>query len=329
MSLTVLVTDIGWPNTTIEEAILAPLGARVLLAKRGDEAELLALAPEADAILTCWKQIAPAVLDAAPRCRIVSRYGVGLDNIPVVHATALGMVVTNVPDFCHEEVSDHALALILACARQIVTFARRTQRGEWNRQTTVPLPRLRGQTLGIVGYGNIARTLIPKAQGLGLRILVYRRSKTMEDALPGVTFVADLAALLQASDYVSIHVPLTEETHGLLNADTLRQMKPSAFLVNTSRGAVVNESDLEAALRHGWIAGAALDVLSQEPPPPDHPLLQFENVIITPHAAFYSDAAIAELQQKAALHVAQMLRGETPTNIVNPQVLSQANYRGK
>lgn len=323
----VLITDYAWPTLEQEHAVLDALGVELLVAQTGTEEEFIQLAPAADAILTCWKRVTPAVLDAAPQCRLVSRYGIGLDNIAVDHATQLGILVTNVPDFCRDEVSDHVLALILSWARRVVTFSRDTRAGVWNLGAGRTMPRLRGQTLGLVGYGNLARAIVPKAQGLGLNVMAYTPRLANAVDAAGVTTTNDLPTLLQAADYLSLHVPLTAETRGLINAERLRQMKPTALLINTARGAVIDEEALLLALREGWIGGAALDVLSQEPPQSDHPLLALDNVIATPHAAFYSQAAIAELAYKASAHVAQVLRGELPTNLINPQVLQQANCR--
>jgi D-3-phosphoglycerate dehydrogenase len=319
----VLVTDIAWPSLEIEREILGELGAELVLAETGDEGELVELAATGiDAILTNWRRVPPAALDAAPGCLVVARYGVGVDNIPVEHATALGIVVANVPDFCVDEVSDHALALLLACSRRIVTFAR----GGWDLEPARGMRRLRGQTLGLVGFGTIARRLVPKVDGLGLRILAHARSIT-DEPLPGVEGTRDLGRLLRESDIVSLHAPATPETHGLIGETQLREMKETAYLVNTSRGALVDEQALARALREHWIAGAALDVLAQEPPPPGHPLVGLENCIITPHAAFYSDDAVAELEAKAAGNVATVLRGGVPATIVNPEVLGSANLR--
>lgn len=323
----VLITDYAWPTLDQEHSVLDALGVELLVAQTGTEEEFIQLAPEADAILTCWKRVTPAVLDAAPKCRLVSRYGIGLDNIAVDHATQLGILVTNVPDFCRDEVSDHVLALILSWARRIVTFSRDTRNGVWNLGAGRTMPRLRGQTLGLVGYGNLAQAVVPKAQGLGLTVMAYTPRLPNGIDAAGVTTTNDLNVLLQAADYVSLHVPLTAETRGLINGERLRQMKPTALLINTARGAVIDEEALHTALREGWMGGAAIDVLAQEPPKPDHPLLALDNVIATPHAAFYSQAAIAELAHKASVHVAQVLRGELPTNLINPQVLAQANCR--
>jgi len=323
---TVLITDYAWPTLDQERAILEPLGVELLVAQRGDEAELVQLAPQADAILTCWQRVTPAVLAAATKCVHVSRYGVGLDNIAVDVATRLGMVVTNVPDFCVEEVSDHAMALILACARQVVAFHGAVSQGRWDNRSQGALPRLRGQTLGLIGFGNSARALLPKAKGFGLRVIAYTPRLAPTALTAPEIATNDLNLLLRESDYISLHAPLTAETKGMINAVTLRQMKPSAYLINTARGGLIDESALVSALHEGTLAGAALDVLSQEPPR-DQPLLGAPNTILTPHAAFYSEASIAELAAKAARHVAQSLQGQVPDNVVNRQVLGQAHCR--
>lgn len=323
----VLVTDYAWPTLEIERTVLAAVDAGLMVSESGAPDDLLRLAPSADAILTCFKQIPPTVLDAAPRCRIVSRYGIGLDNIPVEHATQLGIVVTNVPDFCLDEVADHTLALLLACARRIVDYAQATRAGVWSQQSARPMVRLAGQTLGLVGYGNIAARVAQKARALGLEIMAYTPRLRADALAPWGRATNDLDELLAQADYVSLHAPLTEATRGLIDARALRRMKPTAYLINTARGAIVDERALRQALREGWIAGAALDVLSQEPPAADHPLLGLENVILTPHAAFYSQEAIADLETRAAQHVAQALRGQIPNHVVNPAVLAQPNCR--
>lgn len=327
MAFQVLVTDYAWPSLATEARVLAEVGAGLIVAETGEEAELARLAPAADAILTTWKRVGPAVLDAAPRCRIVSRYGVGVDNIAVDHATSLGIVVTNVPDYCAEEVSDHAMALLLACARRVVTFATATRRGVWDVRAGRPIPRLRGQTLGLVGFGRNARALAPKAAGFGLRILAYDPWVPADAVAPFGTLVADLETLLRESDYVSLHAPLTPETRGLIDARTLRLMKPTAYLINTARGPIVDEAALHRALTEGWIAGAGLDVLATEPAEAGHPLLALENAIVTPHAAFYSEASIEELTRKAAERVVAVLRGELPPCIVNPAVVQRPGCR--
>ena len=327
MTRRILITDIAWPDLEIEKEVLAAVDGEVMLAGDGTPEEIIALAPQADAILTCWKDVPAEALDIAPNCQMVSRYGIGLDNIPIGRATELGMLVTNVPDFCLEEVSDHVMALLLATARQLFPLARTPERSGWTRETPRPIPRVKGQTLGLIGFGNIARALVPKALGFGLRVIAYTPRLRPQDAPQGVEVTNDLSEMLAASDYVSIHCPLTEETAHLIDDTALAQMKSDALLINTSRGGVIDEEALTRALREGRIGGAALDVTDPEPPSADNPLLTLENVIVTPHAAFYSVAATAELARKAAENVVTVLRGEVPKTVVNAVVLDQENCR--
>jgi D-3-phosphoglycerate dehydrogenase len=323
----ILITDYAWDTLAIEQRIFEPLGAELLVAEAGAEDELLRLAPYADAIMTNWKRVSAATLDAAPNCITVARYGVGVDNIAVDHATELGILVSNVPDYCVEEVSDHTLALLLACARSVATFDRDMRHGDWNLTAGRPLFRLRGKTLGLIGYGNIARAVVPKAMGFGLNILAYQRSRNLVGN--GITLTTDLDRVLRESDYVSLHVPLNNETRGIVDAAFLRRMKPTAFLINTSRGAIIDEGALAQALHDNVIRGAALDVLTQEPPPADHPLLGLPNALITPHAAFNSVEAVEELQARTAQHVVDVLTGTLPPFVINPAVLEQPNLRMK
>lgn len=328
--LRVLVTDFAWPSLDIEREILGRVGAELVVAETGGEAELIELAPDADAILTNWKTVPEAAVRAAGRCVVIGRYGVGVDNIPVELATELGIVVANVPDFCTDEVADHAMALLLACARRLVPFTSETRSGVWSLERAPGLPRLGEQVLGVVGFGRIARALVPRARGFGLRVLVYTPRLAAAGAVEPaaeVEIAASLDELLAASDYVSLHAPATAETAGLIGEPELRQMKPSAYLINTSRGALIDEAALASALRDGKIAGAALDVLSSEPPPADLPLLRAPNVIVTPHAAFYSDPAIHDLQTRSATSVASVLTGSPPESVVNPAVLESDALR--
>jgi D-3-phosphoglycerate dehydrogenase / 2-oxoglutarate reductase len=328
MSKRVLVTDYMWPTLDIERGILGEVGAELVVAETGSEEELTALADGVDAILTNWKKVPPSALDAAPACVIVARYGVGVDNIPVDHATALGILVANVPDFCLDEVSDHAMALLLALARRVPSFSRATRSGTWDLLGGGRgLPRLRGQQLGLIGFGNIGRTVVPKARGFGLDVVAYTPRLPEGVDASGARTTSDLQSLLAESDYVSLHLPATPETRGLIGEAELRAMKPTAYLINTSRGALVDEDALQRALTEGWIAGAGLDVLAQEPPPDGHPLLALDNVVATPHAGFYSEPAIAELATKAATNAATALRGEVPATTLNRVVLEQANLR--
>lgn len=321
----VLVTDYAWPSLDIEREVLGAVDAELVAAETGEEDELVGLAGDCDAILACWKRVTPAVLDAAPRCVTVGRYGVGLDNIAVDHATSLGMVVTNVPDFCVDEVSEHALGLMLAFVRRIVLFSRQTRAGGWDNAAGGELHRLRGQTLGLVGCGRIGSATAEKARAFGMRVLAYTRSGR---GLPdGVEPAGSLGELLDAADVISLHAPHTPETEGIIGEAELRRMKDSAFLINTSRGALVDQAALTRALQEGWIGGAGLDVLAPEPPDPADPLLSQGNAIVTPHASFYSVESTLDLQQRAAANVLAVLRGQVPETVVNREVLDRPELR--
>jgi D-3-phosphoglycerate dehydrogenase / 2-oxoglutarate reductase len=314
----VLITDIAWPDLSIERAILDRIDAELILAERQDPASLAALAGPVDAIMTNWVKVPAEVIAAAPKCRIVSRLGIGLDNIDVAYCTAHKIPVTNVPDYCVIEVAEHALALLLAMARKVAFFDRQAQQGVYQLQSGPPLRRIEGQTLGLVGFGNIGRRLAEKALALGMRVLATSRSR--RDPMSGVAFV-ELDQLLAESDYVSLHVPATPETKHLLNAERLARMKPSAYLINTARGAVIDEAALAVALEKGQLAGAALDVQAQEPPDLTRPPFNDPRVIVTPHAAFVSEESLADLRRRVAEQVAARLSGETPKHVVNPETL--------
>jgi D-3-phosphoglycerate dehydrogenase len=261
-------------------------------------------------------------MDHLGRCRSITRYGIGVDNVDVPAATHRGIWVTNVPGFCAHEVAEHTVALLLSFARRLKRLDNSVHAGQWDTIGNMrPTRRLHGATLGLVGFGQVARQVTTRAIGLGLRVLATAPRTSAETmASLGATKVS-LDDLLAESDYVSLHLPVTAETRHIVDSRRLRQMKPTAYLLNTSRGALVDESALIEALRSGHIAGAGLDVLEQEPPAPDSPLLAMENVIITPHAAYYSDDALAYLQTSVAREAVRVLHGEVPRHPVNPEVV--------
>jgi D-3-phosphoglycerate dehydrogenase len=323
----VLITDYAWKDLEIEKAILARADAALVVSETGAEDDLAALAPDADGILTCWKPTTAKVIRAAPKCVAIGRYGIGLDNIDVAEATRQGIVVTNVPSYCVEEVSDHALALILSLARKVTFYDRAIKSGVYALQAQTPLYRVRGRTLGIAGFGKIGRALYHKARGLGLKIVVFD-PYVDRNSLSGFDVeVVDFQGLLERSDFISLHVPLTAETRGMFDRAALRRMKPSAFLINTSRGHLIDPLALREALDEGVIAGAGLDVLPAEPPDPGDPLVGHPRTIITPHAAFNSEESLVELRERAATQMAAVLCGTVPENITNPEVLKRANLR--
>lgn len=328
-NLKILITDYAWASIEPERQVLAEVGAELIAAETGDAAELLTLAPTIDGILTCWNPVREPVIAAAKKCQVIARYGIGIDNIDVETATEQGIVVTNVPAYCMDEVSDHAMGLLLACARKISRFDRAVRGGVWERNIGPEMYRIRGKTLGIVGFGRIGQAIIPKAKPFGLTINVCSPrtdpKRIQQQGAQKVTF----QELLATSDFITIHAPLTQETQCMFSDAEFRAMKPTAFLINTARGGIVDTAALTKALQNGNIAGAGLDVLETEPPESDTELLTLENAVVTPHAAFVSKDAILELEVTAAKCVAQVLTGQLPESVVNPSVLEQPNLRAK
>ena len=326
----VLITDYVWPTTEPEEAVLREeADAEAVVAPDGREETLISLAGDVDAIMTCFAQVTPNVLRAAPNCAAVGRFGVGVDNIAVDTATELGMAVTYVPDYCVDEVSDHVMALLLAFNRRIVLFDNSVKNEGWGSvPLTMRMMRLRGKTLGVIGFGRIGQAVAQKALAFGFRVLAYDPYMTAEQcALRGARKVEDMDAVLRESDFVTLHSPLNEETRGLIGARELDVMKSDAFLINCARGPLIDEGALYDALTGGGIAGAGLDVMEDNHPPSDHPLLGLDNIIITPHVAFFSQEATLELEQRAAREVAYVLTCRMPDNLVNPAVLEHPNPR--
>jgi D-3-phosphoglycerate dehydrogenase len=325
-SLLVAVSDSVFPNLDLARNVLLRVGAEVRLAAQPTPAGILEAAREADALLVTYAKINAEMIGQMKRCRIISRFGIGVDNVDIAAATAARIVVTRVPDYCIDEVSDHAMALLLSLIRKIPFSNARTQAGRWEMAAVAPIHRLRGTVLGLAGFGRIPQLVAPKAKAFGLRVVTYDPyvpQNVMDQA--GVERV-EFAELLKMSDYISIHTPLLPETHHLFNAEAFRQMKPGAVIVNTSRGPVVDEAALAAALDAGKLAGAALDVLEQEPPS-SSPLQGRDNVNLTPHTSFYSVEALEDLQTKAAEEVLRVLSGEPPRTPVNPEVLASAHAK--
>jgi len=295
------------------EALARPIraaGGVLARAIARNAGEIIAAAKGARAIvIQRLMEGAAEVFGALPELRVVGRMGIGLDSIDLAAAAKAGVAVVNVPSFCEEEVCDHAMALLLACARRVAQLARATRQGAWDAKGAGVMFRLRGRTLGLVGLGKIPVLVAARARAFGLKVVAfdpYAPAKRFEET--GVEAVA-LDALLRRSDYVSIHCPLTVETRGLINAERLALMKPDAFLINTARGGIVDEGALVEALRGGRIAGAALDVMAPEPPGKGHPLLDMDNVIVTPHAAFYSEEAVEEVQRRMGERIVEALGG--------------------
>ncbi len=321
----ILITDFVWPSTAPEREVLAAgLGddVAVVEAPDGSEETLAALAVDCDGIMTCFAQVTPAVVRAAERCRVISRYGVGVDNIAVDVATELGIPVTYVPDYCVDEVSDHVMALLLTWNRQVGFYDGMAKAGRWEGMPSPhPLTRLRGQTIGIVGFGRIGRAVADKARAFGLAVLAYDPYLPADAALPDGVSASSMDDLLASADYVTVHTPLNEETRGLFGAPAFERMKTSAYIINCARGPIVDEPALCNALRDGQIAGAGLDVMESSAPPADHPLFGMDNVIVTPHVAFLSRQSLLELEVRTAQATVDVLQGKMPEFLVNPAAL--------
>jgi D-3-phosphoglycerate dehydrogenase / 2-oxoglutarate reductase len=314
----VLLTDFTWEAPVVERATYGAAGHELVVAPAGDEASLCAAAEGCAAITTCYAKVTARVIEAAgPGLTHVARYGVGVDNIDIAAATARGVLVTNVPDYCIDEVSDQAVAMMLDLGRRTTALDRSMRAGAWAPQAAGLIYRLRGRTCGVIGLGRIGSATAAKAAAFGLRVIAHDPYLTPEQAAARGARLVDLPTLLAESDYISIHAPLTEETRHIVNQETLAQMKPTTYLVNTARGPLVDNDALVAALREGRIAGAGLDVQEGEPLPTTHPLYALDNVLLTPHVAFYSEESLVDLQRRVAEEVVRVLAGEPPRNPVN------------
>jgi D-3-phosphoglycerate dehydrogenase / 2-oxoglutarate reductase len=308
----IAVTDSPFPSLDPAKAALARVDPELRMAKSASAEDILAVAREADAILVTYARLPGDLLRQLTRCKAIGRFGLGVDNIDIPAAAELGITVTYVPDYCMHEVSDHAMALLLALARKIPLSNKLVQAGRWEMPAVVPIHRLAGRVLGLVGFGNIPRALAPKAKAFGLRVVTHDPYVSQQAlAAAGVESVS-FDRLLEISDFVSIHAPLMPATRGLFNAEVFGKMKAGALLINTARGPLVDEDALVSALDSGRLGGAALDVVAVEPLPKDSRLIGRDNVILTPHTAFYSVEALNELQTKCAADVARVLSGEKP-----------------
>ena len=321
--LLVAVADSVFPNLDVAREVLSAIGADLQLAPQATPDAILKVASPADALLVTYAKITAEMIGQMKRCRIISRFGIGVDNVDLAAATAAGIVVTKVPDYCIDEVSDHAVALLLALARKIPSSNAQVHAGRWEMKAVVPIHRLRGRVLGLVGFGRIPQLVAPKAKAFGLRVIVYDPFVQADVLARERVDQVDFEELLAQSDYVSIHTPLLHETRNLFSTDAFSRMKPGSYLINTARGPIVDEHALAKALDGGQLAGAALDVMPQEPPTAS-PLLGRENVIITPHTSFYSEESLLELQRKASEEVVAVLTGKRPRNPVNPEALKKA-----
>ena len=308
----VLIAYAGHKDVNVEREVLEAAGFEVIAAVDISTDEAKAAFPEADALMVTIQQVTAAIMDQLPRSRIICRIGTGLDAIDIPAATERGIWVTSVPDYSIDEVSTHAISLLLALNRNLFRHRNFSGYGRWRYESERPIRRLAGQTLGVLGLGRIGSASARKGTGLGLTVIAH------DPYLPEERF-AELGVrpvgfdtLLRESDFLTLHVPLTDETRHIINGEALRRMKPTAFLVNTARGDVVDINALVEEVRKGTIAGAGVDVLPVEPPLSDHPVLHEESIIVTPHVAWASNESGHDVRERGAQDVVRVLRGERP-----------------
>ena len=317
MNANVVIAYPGFGDIEIEREILSAAGLEIEHVGNLDTEEARGAARQCDALMVTIQPVRGELIQSLERCRLICRVGTGLDAIEIAAATKRGIWVTYAPDYSIDEVSTHAIALVLAQARGLPGLLGATRQGIWNSESGGILYRLSNQTLGVVGCGRIGQATAAKGLGLGLEVLVYDPyvdAAAMEEL--GVQ-VVDLETVLRKADYISLHSPLTEDTSHLINAKTLALMKPTAYLVNAARGGLVDEDALLAAVQSGQIAGAALDVLTVEPVAEDHPFLQEERILLTPHAGWYSEESKVDVRVQGAEEVVRVLGGERPRAPVN------------
>ncbi|MFP6679982.1 MAG: C-terminal binding protein [Dehalococcoidia bacterium] len=319
----VLITDYTWPNIDAETSILAAAGIEVVVAPDSSVETLTELANDVDAIMFCFAQVPAQVLQNAPNCKVASRYGIGVDNLDIAACTELGIVVTNIPDYCIDEVADHVMAMALSFNRKIVKHNAMVKSSGWGSVSlTDTIHRLRDKTIGIAGMGRIGRAVALRATAFGMTVLSHDPFVQQSDA-PEDVQMTSLETMLAESDFVTLHAPLIPQTNGMIGATELKLMKNDAFLINAARGPLIDETALIEAIKNNDIGGAGLDVLEETAPPDDHPLYAFDNVVITPHTAFFSQASTIELEERTAKEVVRVLNGQMPEIVINPDVLGK------
>ena len=309
----VLYTDTCFPDMDVELKALAEADAEIVTPKGIDEDSLIEAGQGCVGILVDYAPITRKVLEGIPSLKVVSRQGIGYNNVDVEAASALGICVANVPDYCRDEVSDHAVALYLSCIRQTVFFNGQVKAGIWDITPQHPILRIRGRKFGLYGLGGIARKVAEKLKGFGVNLYAfdpYLPDEVFEKA--GVKRAGSLEELFEDADAVSLHAPLNRETEGSINMHLFKKMSRNGIIINTSRGPLINEEDLADALEQGIIAGAGLDVLVNEPPEEGNRLIRMENVIFTPHVAYASTEADEELRRRTAEEVVNVIKTGYP-----------------
>jgi D-3-phosphoglycerate dehydrogenase len=313
----VVITDCDHGDIEEEKKLFPRIGAELVSVQVEEEEDLIRVCKDADGILNQYSLLTRRVLEALPRCKVIARYGVGVDSIDLRAATDLGIVVANVPDYCVDEVALQAVTLLMALIRQTVFFDQKIKSGHWDFRQGAPIHRIRAKTMGLVGCGRIGMEVARIVSALGMRVIVF--DPYIQKAGAAVELV-DLDTLFKESDFISIHCPLNESTRHLIGENAFVKMKKRPLIINTSRGPIIDENALVEALKNGLVSGAGLDVMEKEPPDPGNPLLKMDQVILSPHMSFYSEESIKELKRRTAEGVADVLQGKWPQSIVNSEV---------
>lgn len=321
----IVITDCDHDSIDIETSAIEEAGIGWSFSQASTEEEVIAAAADADVLMVQYAPITALVLDALPKVRAISRYGVGVDNIDVDAATGRGIPVMNVPDYGTEEVADHALSLALSAFRGVTTLDRLMRKNIFDIASIRPVSRISQSTFGVIGLGAIGRVVASKASAFGFRVVGYDPFINEGTELQGVDSVVRLERLVHEADVISLHIPLTSETEHIVDESFLSKMKETAVLVNTCRGGVVDTGALIEALEGKKIRAAGLDVFEEEPLPCDSPLLALDNVVLTPHAAWYSEQARFDMKIKTAEHAIAAALGSRLTSVVNPAVLIDTN----
>jgi D-3-phosphoglycerate dehydrogenase len=316
----VVITDCDHGSIREEKEEFDRMGAELILAQVREEEELIRVGKEADGLINQYALLTRRVFENLPKCKVVARYGVGVDSIDLRAATDLGIIIANVPDYCIDEVASHAVAMMLTLTRKTAFFDRKVKSSQWDFRQGTPIHRIQGKTLGLIGCGKIGFEVAKRISAFGVKVMAFdpyiqRTGEKIE--------LTDLETVLRKSDFISIHCPLNDSTQHLIGEQEFKKMERKPLLINTSRGPIVNEKALIQALEEGRISGAGLDVLETEPPDSKNPMLKMENVIFSPHVGFYSEESISELKRRTARNVSDVLRGRWPGSVVNQGVMGK------
>ena len=316
----VVITDCDHGSIEEEKQVFGRMGAELILAQVKTEEDLIRVCGEADGLLNQYALLTRKVLENLPKCKVVARYGVGVDSVDLRAATDLGIIVANVPDYCMDEVANQTISMILTLIRKTAFFDQKVKSGQWDFHLGIPIHRTKGKIMGLIGCGKIGFEVAKRISAFGVRVIAF--DPYLEKAPEGIE-LTDLNTVLKESDFISIHCPLNDSTRHLIGEGEFKKMEKKPLLINTSRGPIINEKALIQALEQGHLSGAGLDVLEKEPPDPQNPLLKMENVILSPHVGFYSEESISELKRRTAESVSAVLLGKWPKSVVNREVMGK------